>query len=222
MTSDTGELPMILIDSLTGPYISQFLSDQKQPLVGLGGAEAPGLTIERKERRTEVIILIQSGHKTLFFYIHNTLIKICNLLKLTSDTCTYTMRLFSRWNEVLVIECDRCFLHFIVCGWSGVVFAATLWAWTWCWVSKAKECEEKQTLNSESWQIVNLYSLAKKSRHTQLCWIIPIRVFPYISLFGDDQELTSELLVESCAAPPELWQETERDKNSNYWFRTPS
>ena len=87
---------MILIDSLTGPYISQFLSDQKQPLVGLGGAEAPGLTIERKERRTEVIILIQSGHKTLFFYIHNTLIKIGNLLKLTSDTCTYTMRLFSR------------------------------------------------------------------------------------------------------------------------------
>ena len=56
MTSDTGELPMILIDSLTGPYISQFSSDQKQPLVGLGGAEAPGLTIEKKKRRTEVII----------------------------------------------------------------------------------------------------------------------------------------------------------------------
>ena len=49
MTSDTGELPMILIDSLTGPYISQFSSDQKQPLVGLGGAEAPGLTIEKKK-----------------------------------------------------------------------------------------------------------------------------------------------------------------------------
>ena len=56
MSSDTGELPMILIDSLTGPYISQFSSDQKQPLVGLGGAEDPGLTIEKKKRRTEVII----------------------------------------------------------------------------------------------------------------------------------------------------------------------
>ena len=86
---------MILNDSILGPYISQFSSDdQGQPLVGSGGVEAPGLTNEINTK-FEVIVEIQSRQKTSSVFT-DTLIEICNLLKLTSDTCLHTMRLCSR------------------------------------------------------------------------------------------------------------------------------
>ena len=118
----------------------------------------------------------------------------------------------------------RSFLHFIVWGWSGVVFAATVWAWTWCWVSMATWCEENKHWTLQVGKlIVKLYSPAKESTHTQLCWVVPhwtIHVFPYISLFENGQELTFELQVESGAAPPQLWKETVKEGNNNYRLYT--